>query len=79
LTKETCFEVFKGFITGFIPRENYSFLGQVNEGLSDVGVVRDEVSIEVAETQKGLYFFNRSRYWPISDSISLCHVHGYAS
>jgi hypothetical protein len=41
--------------------------------------MRDKISVEVAETQKGLYFFDRSQYWPIPDSIDLCHIHGYTS
>ena len=39
-----------------VPRE--VFLGEVNKGLGDIGVVRDEVTVEVCKAQKGANIFD---------------------
>ena len=59
---------------GPIPRE--SLLGEIEEGASDVGIVRDESSVEIGETKERADVFHLGGGWPTGDSIKLDRVHG---
>ena len=58
-------EVWQG--GGPIPRE--VFLDEVDEGSGDVGVVRDETSVEVGEAEERPNVFDFLRGWPAGDAI----------
>ena len=52
---------------GPIPRE--VFLGEVDEGLGDVGVVRDETLVKVGEAKEGSNILDFFRGWPTGNAI----------
>ena len=53
-----------------------AFAGEVGEWNSDVGVMRNEMSIEISKTQERLYIFNLSRFRPILDDLYFISCHG---
>ena len=72
-------EAFKGVERGLarggpVPRE--VFLGEVEERASDVGVVRDEVAVEIGEAKERANIFHLGRSRPIRDSVEFNRVHG---
>jgi len=52
------------------------FLGKVDEGTGDVGVVWDESTVEVGKAKEGAYVLNLSWGWPLGDAIEFDWVHG---
>ena len=52
---------------GPVPRE--VFLGEVNEGLGDVGVVRDKMMVEICEAKEGSNVFDFLGGGPAGNSI----------
>ena len=52
---------------GPFPRE--VFLGEVDEGSGNVGVVRDEMTVEVCKAEEGSDVFDFLRSWPAGDPI----------
>jgi len=52
------------------------FLGEVDEGAGDVGVVGDESSVKVGEAKEGLYVLHFSGGGPFGNSIKFDRVHG---
>ena len=69
------FEGVKGGLAsrGPVPRE--IFLGEVEEGAGDVGVIGDEVAVEIGEAKEGANVFHFGRGRPTCDSIELNRVH----
>ena len=67
--KEEVLEGIEGGLTrgGPIPRE--VFLGEVEEGASDIGVVGDELSVEIGETKERANVFHLGWCGPICDAI----------
>ena len=59
---------------GPIPRK--VFLGEVNEGSGDIGVVRDETSVKVGEAKEGSNIFDFFRGWPTGNAVQLDRIHG---
>ena len=74
--QEEGFEGVEGFLAGGGPVPLEVFLGEVDEGAGDVGVVGDESLVEVGEAEEGAYvlYFSRSR--PFGDSVEFDRVHG---
>jgi len=48
---------------------------EVDEGTSDVGVVRDESSVEVGEAKEGAYVLYFSWGWPFGNSVEFDGIH----
>ena len=72
-------ETFKGVERGLtgggpIPRE--VLLGEVEERASDVGVIRDETSIEIGEAKERANIFHLGWSRPTCDPIEFNRVHG---
>ena len=59
---------------GLVP--SIIFLDEVQEGVSDGGIVGDELMIEVGKAEEGLYIFYFGRGWPGSDAVELYGIHG---
>ena len=53
-----------------------AFVGEVGEQNGNVGVVQNETSIEISETQERLYIFNLSRFRPILNDLYVISCHG---
>ena len=66
----------KRVLTSGGPISREVFLGEVDEGLGDVGVVRDERSLKVGKAKKGCNIFDFFRGWPTGNAIQLDRVHG---
>jgi len=49
--------------------------GEVDKGVGDIGVVRDELPVEVGKTEEGVYVFNFGEGRPFGDSVKLDRVH----
>ena len=51
-------------------------MGEVHEQNGNVGVVQNEMSVEISKTQERLYIFNLSRFRPILDDLYFIGCHG---
>ena len=58
---------------GPVPRE--VFLGEVDKGLCDVGVVRNETVVEVYKAKEGSDILDFLGGWPACNSIQLDGIH----
>ena len=65
----------EGFLLGFSPRPRVVFSSKENNGCDDVGVVRDELAIEVCKTEEGAYSFDRGWRMPVFDGSEFFRVH----
>ena len=74
--KEETFEGIKGGLAGGGPIPREIFLSEVEERASDVGIVRDESSVEIGETKERADIFHLGGGWPTGDSIEFDRVHG---
>ena len=74
--QEEGFEGVKGSLAGrgAIPRE--VFLGEVNEGSGNVGVVRDETTVEVCKAKEGPDILDFFGSWPTGNSIQFDGAYG---
>ena len=74
--KEETFKGVKGGLAsgGPIPRE--ILLSEVEERASDVGIVRDESSVEIGEAKERANVFHLSWCGPTCDTIEFDGVHG---
>ena len=74
--EEEALEGVKGGLTsgGPIPRE--VFLGEVEEGAGNVGVVGDESSVEIGESKEGANIFHLGWCRPACNTIEFDRVHG---
>ena len=59
---------------GPVPRE--VLLGEVEEGASDVGLIRDEASIEIGEAEERANIFHIGWGRPTCNSVEFNRVHG---
>ena len=55
------------------------FLGEVEEGVSNSGIVWDKATIEVGKAKEGSYIFDFGRGGPAGNSIKFYWVHGKLS
>ena len=74
--KEEAFEGVKGGLARRGPVPGEVFLGKVEEGASDVGVVGDESTVEVGESEERANIFHLGRRRPICNAVELDRVHG---
>ena len=74
--KEETFEGIKGGLAGGGPIPREILLSEIEERASDVGVVRNESSVEVGETKERADVFHLGGGWPTGDSIEFDRVHG---
>ena len=51
------------------------FLGQIEEGAGDVGVIADEFSVEVGKSKERMDVLYLSRGGPVSDPIEFSGIH----
>ena len=51
-------------------------MGKLHEGNDNVGVVVDEATVEVRETEEGLDVLHLVGFWPIGDGFDLVSRHG---
>ena len=51
-------------------------MGKAGEQNGDVGVVWDEMPVEISETQERLYIFNLLRFRPILNDLYFISCHG---
>ena len=74
--EEEAFKGVKGGLTsgGPIPRE--VFLGEVKERAGDVGIVGDELSVEIGESKERANVFHLGWCGPTCDTIKFDRVHG---
>ena len=61
------------------PCEGDILLGEVEESMSDLGIVVDKVLVKVTETKEGLDFFDFSGVRPFSNSLDFSRVHSYVA
>ena len=52
-----------------IPVPRCVFAGEASKGYDDVGIVEDEMSVEVGEAKEGLNLLEILRSWPLENSI----------
>ena len=74
--EEEAFERVKGGLTGGGPIPWEVLLGEVEEGASDVRVVRDESSVEIGETKERANIFHLGWCGPTCNAVELNGVHG---
>ena len=55
------------------------FLGKVDQGTSNIRIVRDKLSVEVGEAKEGADILDLSWSRPTCDAIKLNRVHGQLS
>ena len=74
--EEESFEGVEGGLAsrGPVPRE--ILLGEVEEGMGDVGVIGDEAAVEIGEAKEGANIFHLGGGRPTCDSIEFDGVHG---
>ena len=63
-------------LAGGSPRPSTVFLSEVDEGAGDVGVIRDEATIEVGKAEEGADILDFLGSGPLSDAIEFDWVHG---
>ena len=74
--EEETFEAVEGGLTGGGPVPREVFLSEVEERVSDVGVIRDEASVEIGEAEERANIFHLGWSRPICNSVKFDRVHG---
>ena len=74
--KKEAFQGIKGCLAGRGPRPGQVFLGEVDQRAGDVGVVRNELSVEVGEAEEGAYILDLDWSRPVCNAIEFNRVHG---
>ena len=74
--EEEAFEGVEGGLAGRGPIPREVFLGEVEEGTSDVGVVGNEPTVEVGESKERAHVFHLGWRRPVCDAVELDRVHG---
>jgi len=52
-----------------IPVPRHVFVGEASEGYNDVGVVENEMLVEVGKAEEGLNLLEILQSWPLENSI----------
>ena len=65
----------KSFLLRLSPGPRAVLLGEEDNGCDNVGVVGDELSIEVRKAKEGTYSLDRGWGMPVSDGRKFCRVH----
>lgn len=78
--KKRRLELFKGCkgVVGEDERSREIVVGTSMEGKTDGGVMGDEASVEVGETEPGLDLFDGFRNWPGCDRLKFLRIHANA-
>ena len=63
-------------LTGRSPVSAIVFLGEVEEGAGNSGVVRYKLMVEISKAKKGVYVLDFSRGQPSSNAVEFDWVHG---
>ena len=74
--QEEVFEGFKGGLTRGGPIPCQGFLGEVDEGTGNVGVVGNKPAIEISKAEEGAYVLDFSRGRPAGNAVEFDGVHG---
>ena len=74
--EEEAFEGVEGGLTSRGPIPGEVFLGEVEEGAGNIGVVRDETSVEIGEAEERVNVFHLGGGRPVCDSVEFDRVHG---
>jgi len=53
-----------------IPVPRYVLVSEAGEGYNDVGIVENEMSVEVGKAKEGLNLLEVLRSWPLENSIN---------
>jgi len=70
------FKGVKSGLTGGGPVPLKVLFGEVNEGVSDVGVVGNELSVEIGEAKERAYILDFSGDWPFGNPVKFDGVYG---
>ena len=73
--EEEPFKLIEGLLTSWGPVPAIVFLGQIQEGVSDGGIVGYEPTIEVGKAEERPYILDFSRGGPGSDAVEFDGVH----
>ena len=76
LGEEEAFEGVEGGLARRGPVPGEVLFGEVEERASVVGVIGDEVSVEIGETKERADIFHLSWSWPAGDPVELYWIHG---
>jgi len=74
--KESGAEGVHGLLASRGPGPSTVFLGEVNEGAGDVGVVGDEATVEIGKAKEGADILDFLGSGPLGDAIEFDGVHG---
>ena len=74
-SQEAILQPVEGVLAGVVPVPQGVFLGQVQEGASNVGVVTNKLSVEVGGPKERMDVLYLSRGGPISDSVKFGGVY----
>ena len=73
--QEAILQPIEGILAGIVPVPWGVFLGYIEEGVSDVGVVTNELSVEIGKPKKRANVFYLGQGGPVSDPIEFGGVH----
>ena len=76
LREEETFEGVEGGLARRGPVPGEVLLWEVEEGVSDIGVIGNEASVEIGEAKERADIFHLGGSWPIGDPIEFNWVHG---
>ena len=65
----------ESFLLRFSPRLRVVLLSEEDNGCNNIGVVGNELSIEVCEAKEGVYSLDQGQGIPVSDGRKFCRVH----
>ncbi len=71
-------ECFERGLTRVGPDKWCLLAGESGEGYDDFGVILDEASVEVGESEERLDFLDGTRDWPVSNDAGFFRIHCYA-
>ena len=77
MSQEALFQLLEGCFAAITPVELGVFLGQIDERSGEVGVVGDEVAIEIAYAKERSDVFDLHGGRPFGDPLEFGRVHGY--
>ena len=75
--EEKAFQGIEGRLTQGGPIPGEVLLGEINEGMGDIGVVRDKVLVEIGEAEEGANVLYLGRGKPTCNTVEFDRVHGY--
>ena len=69
-------EAVEGCSAGIIEVPVGTFAGEPGEWNSDLGIVLNEMVVEISKSKEGLNVFDFMRFWPILNSLDFVSSHG---